>query len=130
MIDASKGIPTDNNIPGGLFVENVLIAGCPVPVKYVASSTSPTASTDASINAWFNTPASGNSVLEKTSDVGLGNPFNYTEPDFNPASGSAAVSGASYSNTKLSDNFFDKAGTYKGACAPGDTWWKGWTKFM
>src|SRR6476660_4207270 len=28
-IDATKGVPTDNNIPGALFVQNTIIAGCP-----------------------------------------------------------------------------------------------------
>ncbi len=63
-------------------------------------------------------------------DVGLTDPFNYTNPDFNPASGSAAASGASFSNTKLAAGGFFANVSYKGACDVGDTWWKTWTKFM
>src|SRR5436190_18544989 len=34
FIDATKGTPTDNNIPGSLFVQNTIIAGCPNPVIF------------------------------------------------------------------------------------------------
>lgn len=128
LIDASKGTPTDNNIPASLLVQNTIIAGCATPVKYSASTTAPTGATDATINTWFNTAAYGNSILANNTDVGLGAPFNYTTPDFNPAAGSAAAAGASFTNAKIATGFTPV--TYKGACAVGDTWWKGWTKFM
>jgi len=126
LLDASKGTPTDLNIPGSLFVQNNIIAGCAVPVKYTASTTAPTSATDASIISWFNTAGNGNTTLPNNTDVGLGDPFNYTAPDFNPKATAAAVTGASFTNTKLS-GFTQVA--YKGACAPGDSWWKGWTSF-
>ena len=34
FIDATKGVPTDNNIPDSLFVQNTIIAGCPNPVIF------------------------------------------------------------------------------------------------
>jgi hypothetical protein len=126
-IDATKGSPTDNNIPATLFVQNTIIAGCPTPVLYGASTTSPTGATTASISAWFNTPAFGNSILATNTEVGLTNPFNYTNPDFNPTAGSAAAAGANFGNAKL--NGLNSV-NYKGACAVGDSWWKTWTKFM
>ncbi|MBS1510816.1 MAG: hypothetical protein JST86_08255 [Bacteroidetes bacterium] len=130
-IDATKGVPTDNNIPGSLNVQNTIIAGCPTPVLYSISGNSnvpATPNTTATITAWYNTPAYGNSILTNCSDAGLAAPFNYANPDFNPSSaGSAAATGASFTNTKLSTGFTQV--TYKGACAVGDTWWKGWTKF-
>jgi len=129
-IDATKGVPTDNNIPNSLFVQNTIIAGCPTPILYGASSTSPTGATTATITDWFNTAAYGNSILTNNTDVGLTAPFNYTAPDFNPASGSPAAAGASFSNTKLATGSFFTSVSYKGACAVGDTWWKTWTKFM
>jgi hypothetical protein len=127
FIDATKGIPTDLNIPGSLQVQNTIIAGCPTPVKYAASTTAPTGATNSSINDWFLNSTNGNSILTNNTDVGLGNPFNYNSPDFNPSIGSAAASGASFSNAKLSG--FSTV-NYKGACSPGDTWWKGWSKFL
>jgi hypothetical protein len=129
-IDATKGVPTDNNIPGSLFVQNTIIAGCPTPILYSlgTNTTVPTTpNTTATITTWFNTPAYGNSILTNCSDAGLGAPFNYTAPDFNPTAASVAASGASFTNTKVSTGF--TAVTYKGACAVGDSWWKTWTKF-
>ncbi len=133
FIDATKGIPTDNNIPNSLFVQNTIIAGCPTPVLFdrgTNANVPSTPNTQATIDAWFNTPAYGNSILTNNTDVGLTAPFNYTSPDFNPASGSPAASGASFTNTKLASASFFTNVSYKGACAVGDTWWKTWTRFM
>jgi len=129
-IDATKGIPVDNNIPYSLFIQNSIIAGCAEPVKYsITGNSNPpqTPNTTQTILTWFNTPAYGNSILQNNTDVGLGAPFNYASPDFNPTAASAATSGASFSHVKLSTGF--SAVTYRGACTVGDTWWKGWTKF-
>jgi hypothetical protein len=127
-IDALLGTPTDNNIPGSLLVQNTIIAGCPTPVLYGASPTTPTGATTATITTWFNTAAYNNSILTNNTDVQLTAPFNYTAPDFNPASAaSPAAAGASFASTKLNSFFTSVA--YKGACAVGDTWWKTWTKF-
>ena len=130
-IDATKGVPTDNNIPGSLFVQNTIIAGCPQPVLYsISGNANPplVANTTATITAWYNTPAYNNSILTNCSDAGLVAPFNYLNPDFNPTAGSAAASGGSFTHPKVSTGF--DVVTYKGACAVGDTWWKTWTKFM
>jgi hypothetical protein len=127
FIDAQKGTPTDNNIPGSLFVQNTIIAGCTTAVLYGPSTTAPTGATTASITTWFNTAAYGNSILTNNTDVALTAPFNYTAPDFNPTASSPAASGASFTHTKLSGL---TSTSYKGACAVGDTWWKTWTRFM
>ncbi|MEO7445426.1 MAG: hypothetical protein ABIT96_04345 [Ferruginibacter sp.] len=129
-IDATKGVPTDNNIPNALFVQNTIIAGCTNPVLYSISGNSNTPlvnNTTASITSWFNTSAYGNGILATNAEVGLIAPFNYTAPDFNPAAGTPAASGASFANVKLATGF--NTVNYKGACAVGDTWWKTWTKF-
>ena len=129
-IDATKGVPTDNNIPGGLFVQNTIIAGCTNPILYSLGSNVNvplTPNTTATITAWFNTAAYGNSTLTNNTEVGLTDAFNYSNPDFNPSAASVAVSGASFAHPKLATGF--SAVAYKGACAPGDTWWKAWTRF-
>jgi hypothetical protein len=129
-IDATKGVPTDNNIPGALFIQNTIIAGCPNPVLYSISGNTNVAitpNTTSTITSWFNTPSYGNSILTNCSDAGLGAPFNYTAPDFNPTTGSPAAAGASFSHAKVSTGFTTVA--YKGACGVGDIWWKTWTKF-
>ena len=51
------------NIPGTLFIQNTIIAGCNTPVKYAASSTTPTGATDASILDWFKTSTYGNTIF-------------------------------------------------------------------
>ena len=130
FIDATKGVPTDNNIPGSLFAQNNIIAGSPVPVLYSlgANTNVPLMpNTTATITAWYNTAAYGNSILATNDLVGLTAPFNYTAPDFNPTANSAAVTGAAFTHPKLTTGF--NSVTYKGACAVGDTWWKNWTKF-
>ena len=129
-IDATKGIPTDNNIPGSLAVQNTIIAGCPTPVLYSLGTNTNvplTPNTQATITAWFNTPAYGNSILTSNAEVGLTAPYNYSSPDFNPTSGSVAATGAAFGHSKLSTGFTSV--TYRGACSVGDTWWKIWTKF-
>jgi len=129
-IDATKGIPTDNNIPGSLAVQNTIIAGCPTPVLYSLGTNTNvplTPNTQATITAWFNTPAYGNSILTSNAEVGLTAPYNYSSPDFNPTSGSVAATGAAFGHSKLSTGFTSV--TYRGACSVGDTWWKTWTKF-
>ncbi|MEO6538847.1 MAG: hypothetical protein ABIT07_06665 [Ferruginibacter sp.] len=129
-IDATKGVPTDNNIPGALSVQNTIIAGCPNPVLFSRGSNANiplVPNTMADIVNWFNTPVYGNSILTTNAEVGLTAPFNYTAPDFNPTAGSVALAGATFTNPKLATGFTSV--TYKGACAIGDTWWKTWTKF-
>ena len=130
FIDAQKGVPTDNNIPGSLLVQNNIIAGSPTPVLYSIAGNAnvpTTINTTATITAWYNTAAYGNSILTNNSDVQLTAAFNYTAPDFNPAAGSPALAGANFSNAKLATGFTSV--NYKGACAAGDTWWKTWSKF-
>ena len=127
LIDASKGYPTDNNIPAILFMQSNIIAGCAVPVKYAASTTSPTGATDASILAWFNVATNNNTILATNAEAMITSPFDYANPDFTPKSGSPALTGADFTNLNLKTGFTPV--TYRGAVGAGDTWWKGWTKF-
>lgn len=131
LIDASKGTPTDLNLEpnGGLSFRNNIIAG-PTnnAISYAASATAPTGATKASIISWVNTPAYNNTMLNANTDVQLVAPFNYSNPDFNPANASSpAASGAAFTIPKLTTGFTNVS--YRGACNVGDVWWKGWTKF-
>jgi hypothetical protein len=131
LIDASKGTPTDLNLEpnAGLSFRNNIIAGPNSnAISYAASSTAPTGATKASITNWVNTSTYANTLLNDNADVNLVAPFNYSNPDFNPASSSSpAASGASFTLSKLSNGFTNVS--YRGACNVGDVWWKGWTKF-
>jgi hypothetical protein len=138
LIDASTGTPTDINITGvpatpnqstNLLFQNNIIAGCATPLKYTASSTAPTGWTLADLTTWFNLPANNNSILANCADVKLGDAFNVSgNPDYTPQAGSPLLTGASFTNAKISTAAFQPV-AYRGAVGPGDTWWKGWTKF-
>ena len=131
LIDASKGTPTDNNISGNtLFVQNTIISGSARPVDYSESTTAATGWTVANAISWFNTASYGNSILATNDDVKLAAPFNYSNPDFTPQSGSPLLTGASFTNGLLTTDFV--ATSYRGAVGPSGedaTWWKGWTRF-
>lgn len=149
LIDASTGTPTDLNITSGdLVVKNTIIAGSGnhpnfpawAPVKYSASSTSPTGASDATITNWFLTPAHGNTIIVSNDSVGYTRPFDYLNPDFTPFGSpnvlgkpNPIINGYSFTDPKLATNaFIDKTVTFRGAVSPsGDlaSWYKGWTRF-
>ena len=61
----------------------------------------------------------------RTVDPQLAAPFDRDDPDFRPAAGSPAMSGAA---TPPDDGFFDASATYVGAVpAGGEEWYLGWT---
>lgn len=128
LVDASTGRPTDLNISGGTMVlANNILASNNTPFSYTASASAPTGWTTTDLASFFNQPANNNSVLATNNDVALGAPFKYDNTvDFNPAASSPALTGAAFSNAKLTGL---TSVTYRGATASGDAWWKGWTKF-
>jgi len=68
---------------------------------------------------WAATAGFGNTVLNQPADAQLTNPFFLLNPDPTPKSGSPALSGASFANSRL-DAFFTQT-TYRGAF--GSTRW-------
>jgi hypothetical protein len=137
LIDAKLGRPTDLNISdSNLRIQNTIIAGCNVPVQYDASTSAPTGSTTASMQAWFLNPFYGNSILATVEDVRLTRPFDYDSPDFQPFGTSPLNTGANFTHPKLTGgqgNNTVSAVTFRGAIAPGGgadaNWHKGWTRF-
>ncbi len=130
-IDATTGRPTDLNIvpDNNLLIQNTIIAGCTIPLKYGASVTASTGWDLAALTAWFTLTANGNSILTNSSDIKLTDPFNESgNPDYTPQSRSPLLTGAIFSQAKLASGGFTQV-SYRGAVGPGDTWWKGWTKF-
>ncbi len=70
---------------------------------------------------------SENTVLPNAADVMAADPFHATQPNFMPMSGSPTLSGADFTDAKLTDAFFTPT-TYRGAF--GDTdWTKCWTEW-
>jgi hypothetical protein len=131
-LDAGLGAPTDLNYSGSTpkaFVSNTIVAGNNTQFTYTASSGTPTGWTTTDLQNYFNRTGGGNSTFANSSDVMLTAAINQSgEPDWNPATGSPALGGADFSNSKVSTSFFTST-TYRGACGQNDTWWKGWTKF-
>ena len=129
LIDGSTGRPTDLNITtdNTLKWAGNIIAGCTTPLKYSVSGSAPTGWTVTDLTNWYNTPAFKNSTLTNTTDAGYTAPYNYTAPDFTPASGAAVLTaGIDYSDPKLTGF---TAVTYRGAVGANDNWYKGWTRF-
>lgn len=64
----------------------------------------------------------------RSADPQLAAPYNLTAPDFRPAAGSPALSGAA---TPPSDDFFTQVNFVGAVAATGalSTWWQGWTTF-
>ncbi|RYY41756.1 MAG: hypothetical protein EOO08_01105 [Chitinophagaceae bacterium] len=130
LIDASTGRPTDANITGAsatLWYRGNIIAGSARPVRYSASTGAPTGWTGADATTWFNTTGFNNQLLANNSDAGYAAAFNYSNPDFTPATTSPLLNGVYTSaDARLAGL---QAVTYRGAVGPADTWYKGWTRY-
>jgi hypothetical protein len=76
---------------------------------------------------WY-TDATRHNEVKATNDLlMLNSPFNLTAPNFLPATGSPLLSGASFTNSRLTDSFFTSV-TYRGAFGTTD-WTTGWCNF-
>ena len=108
-----------NNV---LQIENSIISG--MGSNYKTNATSLQAS-----EAWFlsTNPNRNNTVLATNDLLQVTNPFNLTAPDFLPLAGSSLLTGASFTNTRLTDSFFTVV-TYKGAFSTTN-WTTGWCNF-
>jgi hypothetical protein len=119
-IDGALGdSPTqaNNNV---LQIENSVISGMGSNYKTNATSLQ-------SPDAWFTSVARNNSVLATNDLLQVTAPFNLTAPNFLPAAGSPLLTGASFTNTRLTDSFFTVV-SYKGAFGTTN-WTSGWCNF-
>ena len=132
-LDGGTGTPTDLNYSATTpkaFFSNTIMGGNNTPFTYTASASAPTGWTTTDLQNYVNRAGGGNSLLATTADVMLTAPFKHDGlADWNPMAGSPALTGAEFSNAKVSSNFFTST-TYRGACTFGDTWWKTWTRFF
>ena len=132
-LDGGLGTPTDLNYSAAspkAFVSNSILGGNNTQFTYTVSASAPTGWTTTDLQNYFNRASGGNTLLTNSSDVMLTAPFNHTgTPDWNPTSGSPALSGSDFTAAKVNDSFFSST-AYRGACAQNDTWWKGWTRFF
>lgn len=131
LLDASTGNPTDLNLtattPRAVYANNI-IAGNTIPLSYTASASAPTGWNTTEFGNYINRVNGGNTLFTNNAEVQLTAPFAYDNSvDFNPATGSPALAGAAFTDVKLASWFTSV--NYRGACANGDAWWRGWTRF-
>ncbi len=110
----------DNAMANRLQIRNAILAG--------KDTVTTNATNGFNALSWFDTPAFGNTRLTTSTAVQLANPFNLTNPDFRPLSGSPALSGADFTNTRLTDTFFTSA-TFRGAFGSGERWDAKWANY-
>lgn len=103
-----------NNV---LQIENCIISGMGSNYKENATSLQNSAT-------WFTSANRNNSVLATNDLLMVTNPFNLTAPNFLPLAGSPLLTGASFTNSRLTDSFFTPV-TYKGAFGTTN-WTAGW----
>jgi len=117
-----------NVVDGKAVFTNNLFYGNPVGIK-TTSTTSIASQVDALIKA-------NNTFENKMYAIGLFTaPYNFgkdfsstpANPNFTLSTGSAAATGASFTNAKVSGTFFDKV-AYRGAFGTED-WTASWTHF-
>ena len=110
----------DNATANRLQIRNVILAG--------KDTITTNATNGFNAVSWFGTSAFGNTRLTTSAAVQLANPFDLTNPDFRPATGSPALSGADFTNTRLADPFFTST-TFRGAFGSGARWDAGWSNY-
>jgi len=119
-VDGALGDSPSQANANVLQIENCVIAGMGSNYKENATSLIGTA-------AWYTAVARNNSVLATNDLLQVTSPFNLTAPNFLPLAGSPLLTGASFTNTRLTDSFFTVV-AYKGAFG-ATNWTSGWCNF-
>jgi len=125
LLDGALGnTPTaaDNN---DLQIEKCIMAGMQSNYE-AASGTVTTPYTLAQIEAYYTAPARGNTINTQAEIIGA-NLISLTNPTLIPPAGSPSLTGASFTNSRLTDSFFTPV-TYKGAFGTTN-WTTGWCNF-
>ncbi len=76
---------------------------------------------------WLTTAIYKNDSAQVASSL-LEDAFNLTNPKFAPKTGSAALTGAEFTDSYVNSTYFDKV-AFRGAVGPTSTWLNGWTNF-
>jgi hypothetical protein len=126
FLDGALGnTPTaaDNN---DLQIENCILAGMTANYDVNTSGTIATPYTLAQMAAYFEAPSRGNAFKTLTEILGS-SLITITSPNLLPAAGSPVLTGASFTNTRLTNSFFTPV-TFKGAFGTTN-WTTGWCNF-
>jgi hypothetical protein len=117
-IDGQKGDSPAQATANILQIENSIMSG--MTNNYVTIYLTDT-------EAWFTNASRNNQVMATNDMLQITDPFNLTAPNFLPATGSPLLSGASFTNTRLSDSFFTQV-SYRGAFGTTN-WTANWCNF-
>ena len=122
-IDGQKGNSPTRADQNELQIENTILAG--MTVNYVEKTgTVAVPYTVAQHQAYFTDAARSNSDNMTVADIIGAGFISLTSPNLLPASGSPLLSGASFTNSRLTDSFFTPT-TYRGAFGTVN-WTSGW----
>ena len=118
FIDGQKGDSPAQATNNVLQIEKCVMSG--MTSNYVTTYL-------ANTEAWYLASSRGNEIKATNDLLLLNNPFNLTAPNFLPAANSPLLTGASFTNTRLTDTFFTSV-AYRGAFGTTD-WTSGWCNF-
>ena len=125
LLDGTLGntpIAAENN---DLQIENCIMAG--MTANYAETTGTPaTPYTIVQTEAYYTAPARGNAINTLAEIIG-GSLISLTDPTLLPDAGSPVLTGASFTNSNLTDSFFTPV-AYKGAFGTTD-WTAGWCNF-
>ena len=122
-IDGQKGNSPTRADQNDLQIENTILAG--MTVNFVEKTgTVAVPYTTAQHTAWFEAAARGNSHNLTVADIIGSSLISLTSPGLLPAAGSPLLTGASFTNARLTDTFFTPT-TYRGAFGTVN-WTSGW----
>ncbi|MCG9879215.1 MAG: PKD domain-containing protein, partial [Bacteroidia bacterium] len=121
FIDGARSVNKHQN--DTLMYKNNLLAG---NIRAINASTSGGSNPSLTRSKVF---ANANDSIRSSMGV-LADPFNYTNPNFAPITGSPALTGASFSGARISDPFFSQT-SYRGAISPNadSNWTNCWCNF-
>jgi len=117
-IDGQKGDSPAQATANVLQIENCVMAG-------MTANYSTTYLPDA--ETWFTNASRNNQIMATNDLLQITAPFNLTSPNFLPAAGSPLLSGAAFTNTRLTGSFFTSV-AYRGAFGPTN-WTATWCNF-
>jgi PKD repeat protein len=103
-----------------LQMSNTIISGSAVPLKKLSTNIT------FDVNAWFNGAGKKDTIIPANTDVMLTDPFAAT-PNCLPMTGSPVLNRASFTNSRLTNSFFDVT-SYVGAFG-SDNWTATWANF-
>jgi hypothetical protein len=116
------GANTFSNFRGNVgFLQNIIFAGHKRDFNGAAGVTA------ADFQTFFDSTGNNNRRFALNSQVMLEDAFNFTAPNFRPKTGSPALTGGSFTNSKIAGSFFTPT-TYVGAFGSED-WTAAWTEF-